>query len=61
LMWSLGWAAPYLPPWAAYLAQGLAFAPRLSHFALGLIDFNDVIFFVGVTVLATWAGRPRPA
>ncbi|MDR2422454.1 MAG: hypothetical protein LBE01_03675 [Deltaproteobacteria bacterium] len=57
LLWSLGWAAPYLPPWAAYLAQGLAIAPRLSHFALGLIDFNDVIFFLALTGLSLWIGR----
>ncbi|MDR1871408.1 MAG: hypothetical protein LBS60_05690 [Deltaproteobacteria bacterium] len=61
VLWSLGWAAPYLPPWAAYLAQGLALAPRLSHFALGLIDFNDVVFFVGVTGLALAVGRPKPS
>jgi ABC-2 type transport system permease protein len=60
LLWSLGWAAPYLPSWAAYLAQGLAIAPRLSHFALGLIDLNDVVFFLVLTLVALWIGQPRP-
>ncbi|MDR1577340.1 MAG: ABC transporter permease [Deltaproteobacteria bacterium] len=58
-LWSLGWAAPYLPPWAAYLAQGLAIAPRLSHFALGLIDLNDALFFLALTLVSLWIGRPR--
>jgi hypothetical protein len=56
-LWSLGWAAPYLPPWAAYLAQGLAIAPRLSHFALGLIDLNDVAYFLAMTGLSLWIAR----
>jgi ABC-2 type transport system permease protein len=58
LLWSLGWAAPYLPAWAAYLAQGLAIAPRLAHFALGLVDLNDVAFFLALTLISLWVGRP---
>ncbi|MDR1607994.1 MAG: hypothetical protein LBT38_06260 [Deltaproteobacteria bacterium] len=60
LLWSLGWAAPYLPPWAAYLAQGLAIAPRLAHFAFGLVDLNDALFFLALTGVGLWIGRPLP-
>ncbi|MDR0549774.1 MAG: hypothetical protein LBI10_10260 [Deltaproteobacteria bacterium] len=58
LLWALGWAAPYLPPQAAYLAQGLAVAPRLAHFVVGLIDLNDVVYFLVLTLVALAIGRP---
>lgn len=52
LMWVLGWASPYgQESWAA-LWQGLAFAPRLTRFALGLIDVADLLFFLTVTIMA---------
>jgi hypothetical protein len=51
-MWAIGWAAPYLPGAASSLVQGLAFGPRLSHFTLGLVDLNDVLYFIILTLAA---------
>ncbi|MDR0356023.1 MAG: hypothetical protein LBJ64_09885 [Deltaproteobacteria bacterium] len=50
LLWAVGWAAPYLPVRIGALIQGLAFGPRLYHFALGLIDLNDVVYFLAMTL-----------
>ncbi|MDR1083528.1 MAG: hypothetical protein LBP22_01410 [Deltaproteobacteria bacterium] len=58
LLWALGWAAPYLPVWASVLVQGLAVEPRFSHFTLGLIDLNDVLYFLVLTALCLKTGRP---
>ncbi|MDR2611582.1 MAG: hypothetical protein LBG06_01620 [Deltaproteobacteria bacterium] len=60
VFWAAGWAAPYLPSGAAYLIQGLAFAPRLSHFAAGFIDLNDVLYFLVLTLAGLWLARPFP-
>jgi ABC-2 type transport system permease protein len=60
VLWASGWAAPYLPQKAAYAVQGLAFAPRLSHFALGMIDLNDVVYFLALTAAGLWLARPFP-
>jgi ABC-2 type transport system permease protein len=58
LFWAMGWAAPYLPEFPAALAQGLAFAPRLAHFTLGLIDLNDCFYFLCLTLGGLWLARP---
>lgn len=54
LMWVLGWAAPYTDSALGLvdLWRGLAFAPRLTRFALGLISVGDIVFFLAVTLLA---------
>ncbi|MDL2227139.1 hypothetical protein LJB86_05750, partial [Deltaproteobacteria bacterium OttesenSCG-928-M10] len=57
LMWILGWAAPYLDPRAAVVWQGLAFAPRINRLVLGLVDLNDLMFFVILTGLALAGAR----
>ncbi|MDR1920309.1 MAG: hypothetical protein LBS31_00980 [Candidatus Adiutrix sp.] len=58
LMWMLGWAAPYMDKDFGRLWQGLAFAPRLNRFVMGLVDLNDVFFFLALTGLALYsAGR----
>jgi ABC-2 type transport system permease protein len=59
ILWALGWAAPYLSEGAAFLIQGLAFGPRLSHFALGLIDLNDVLYFAILSLSSLALARPR--
>lgn len=52
LLWVLGWAAPYLGgPWGA-LWQKLAFMPRIARFALGILNFNDALFFIVLAILA---------
>jgi ABC-2 type transport system permease protein len=56
--WAMGWAAPYLSERAGALAQGLAFTPRLGHFTLGLIDLNDLLYFLILTSLGLWLCRP---
>jgi ABC-2 type transport system permease protein len=56
--WAVGWAAPFLPPRVGALVQGLAFQPRLGHFALGLLDLNDVVHFLALTAAALWLCRP---
>jgi ABC-2 type transport system permease protein len=58
VFWAAGWAAPYLPAKAAYLAQGLAFAPRLSHFAAGVVDLNDACYFLVLAAAGLWLARP---
>jgi ABC-2 type transport system permease protein len=58
LLWAAGWAAPYLPGTLAYLVQGLAFAPRLSHFAAGVVDLNDVVYFIVLAAAGLWLARP---
>jgi ABC-2 type transport system permease protein len=60
VLWAAGWAAPYLPAKAAYLAQGLAFAPRLTHFAAGIVDFNDILYFLVLAIAGLWLARPFP-
>jgi ABC-2 type transport system permease protein len=60
LLWALGWAAPFLPELPASLAQGLAFAPRLSHFTLGLLDLNDLLFFLCLTLAGLILAKPAP-
>jgi ABC-2 type transport system permease protein len=58
VFWAMGWAAPYLPELPASLAQGLAFAPRLAHFTLGLIDLNDAVYFLVLTFAGLYLCRP---
>jgi ABC-2 type transport system permease protein len=58
VFWALGWAAPYLPDFFASLIQGLAFAPRLGHFTIGLLDFNDVIYFLFLTIAGLCIAKP---
>jgi hypothetical protein len=57
-LWAIGLAAPYLPAGGGALAQGLAFGPKLSRFTLGLIDLNDVVYFLCLTLaglfVAAW-------
>jgi hypothetical protein len=55
----MGWAAPYLSAKAGALAQGLAFAPRLNHFTLGLIDLNDQLYFIVLNFLALYLCRQK--
>jgi ABC-2 type transport system permease protein len=57
VFWALGWAAPYLPDTLAALAQGLAFAPRLGHFTLGLLDINDCLYFLALSAGALYLTR----
>jgi ABC-2 type transport system permease protein len=57
-LWAMGLADPYLSAKAGALLQGLAFGPRLSHFTLGLIDFNDVVYFLGLGLSGLWLVRP---
>jgi ABC-2 type transport system permease protein len=58
VFWALGWAAPYLPEFLANLAQGLAFAPRLAHFTYGLLDINDVLYFLFLTFAGLSLTKP---
>jgi ABC-2 type transport system permease protein len=58
LMWALGFAAPYLPARAGALIQGLAFGPRLYHFTLGLVDLNDVVYFLTLSVCGLALAKP---
>ncbi|MDR2349261.1 MAG: hypothetical protein LBF41_01375 [Deltaproteobacteria bacterium] len=60
IFWALGWAAPYFSQNLSFLAQGLAFGPRLGHFALGLVDFNDVLYFLTLAVAGICLARPYP-
>jgi ABC-2 type transport system permease protein len=60
IFWALGWAAPYLSENAAILVQGLAFAPRLSHFTLGLIDLNDILYFLTLAMSGLALARLHP-
>ncbi|MDR2352548.1 MAG: ABC transporter permease [Deltaproteobacteria bacterium] len=60
ILWALGWAAPYLSETLAILVQGLAFAPRLEHFNLGLLDLNDVLYFLTLTVVGLCLTKPFP-
>jgi ABC-type transport system involved in multi-copper enzyme maturation permease subunit len=52
LMWVLGWAAPYAEDGWGAVWRGLAFAPRMNRFVLGLVDFRDLFFFAALTGLA---------
>ncbi|MDR2338989.1 MAG: hypothetical protein LBF40_02485 [Deltaproteobacteria bacterium] len=58
VFWAMGWAAPYLPQTLSSLAQGLAFAPRLAHFTIGLVDFNDMLYFLVLTLAGLSLARP---
>ncbi|MDR1658218.1 MAG: hypothetical protein LBT47_11810 [Deltaproteobacteria bacterium] len=49
-LWAMGWAAPYLSPAVGAAIQGLAFEPRLSHFTMGVLDFNDLVYFLALTL-----------
>jgi hypothetical protein len=49
-MWAIGWAAPYLPESLGRIIQGLAFEQRLNHFVIGLIDLNDIAYFLALTI-----------
>ncbi|MDR2460169.1 MAG: hypothetical protein LBE38_05240 [Deltaproteobacteria bacterium] len=57
LFWALGWAAPYLSRQVAYVLMGLAFGPRLTHFSLGLLDLNDVVYFLVLTIVGLYLAR----
>jgi ABC-2 type transport system permease protein len=57
-MWAIGWAAPYLPAKAGALIQGLAIGPRLSHFTLGLLDTNDILYFIVLTLCCLFVAKP---
>jgi len=52
LMWVLGWAWPYTESGWGALGQGLAFAPRLNRFILGLVEGSDLFFCVVLSLLA---------
>jgi len=52
LMWVLGWASPYADKGMADFLQGLAFAPRITRMATGLLNLNDLFFFFALTMLA---------
>jgi ABC-2 type transport system permease protein len=53
LLWVLGWAAPYIGYGRlGELWQNLAFMPRIARFALGILNFNDLLFFVLLAFLA---------
>jgi ABC-2 type transport system permease protein len=58
LFLSMGWAAPYLSHSIAYVIMGLAFGPRLSHFAIGLLDLNDIVYFLVLTIISLYLARP---
>jgi ABC-2 type transport system permease protein len=57
-MYALGWVGPYLPQAASEIIQGLAFGPRLSHFTLGLVDFNDVTYFLTLMTCSLVLAKP---
>ena len=57
-MWAIGWAGPYIPETASLLVQGLAFGPRINHFTLGLLDFNDVLYFAALTLCSLALAKP---
>lgn len=52
LMWVLGWAAPVTEISWAQLWPSLAFGPRLSRLVMGLVNLNDLAFFVSLTAVA---------
>lgn len=52
LLWILGWAAPYMEGRLGELWQNLAFMPRVARFALGLLNFNDLFFFIALAAVA---------
>lgn len=57
LMWALGWAVPYAESGWGFLWTGLAFAPRFSRLAVGLIDLSDLLFFVAISLAALFNAR----
>ncbi|MDR1165567.1 MAG: hypothetical protein LBO66_06785 [Deltaproteobacteria bacterium] len=58
VLWGAGWAAPYLADLAAALVQGLSFGPRVERFSLGLINFNDVFYFLCLTAMGLGLAQP---
>jgi ABC-2 type transport system permease protein len=53
LLWVLGWAAPYIGYGRlGELWQNLACMPRIARFALGSLNFNDLLFFGLLALLA---------
>lgn len=64
LMWVLGWAAPYTDDGLGRIWQGLAFAPRMVRFNMGLINPADLVFFALISLLglvnaSLWLGLRR--
>lgn len=57
LMWVLGWATPYTESGMGTLWSALAFAPRFSRMAVGLIDISDLTFFGVLTLAALFNAR----
>jgi ABC-2 type transport system permease protein len=60
VLWAAGFAAPYLSPKGAFLLQGVAFGPRLGHFAIGLVDLNDVIYFLVLSLAGLFLAKAYP-
>lgn len=58
LLWALGWAAPYVRHEIGTVIQGLAFEPRLTRFAIGLVDLGDVLYFLALSVGGLLLARP---
>jgi ABC-type transport system involved in multi-copper enzyme maturation permease subunit len=56
-LWAVGWAAPYLQGHAHAAAKALALGPRLARFTLGLVDLNDALYFLALTVCPLAAAR----
>lgn len=57
LMWALGWAVPYTESGHGALWSGLAFAPRFSRLAVGVINLGDLAFFGIVSLGALFNAR----
>lgn len=57
LLWALGWAAPYSEGGLGSLWAALAFAPRFSRLAVGLVNIGDLIFFGILTLAALFNAR----
>jgi ABC-2 type transport system permease protein len=60
ILWAMGFAAPYLSKGGAFLIQGVAFGPRLGHFAIGLLDFNDVLYFLVLSLAGLFLAKAYP-
>ena len=58
LMWVLGWAPPYAEAKVIVASwQGLAFAPRVANFVLGVVQPGDFVFFFSLTIFGLYGAR----
>ena len=57
LLWIMGMAAPIVDSSLVNWWPILAFGPRISHFVVGLVDLNDLLYFALLAALALNCAR----